>query len=81
VQHVRLPACIDPIRIHARLCERSVRTVLTRLERNRTTITFVLTARHTDDEIDQAVEALAIATHGGDRTTHASWGGGSGNGR
>ena len=81
VQHVRLPACIDPIRVHARLCERGVRTVLTRLESNRTTITFVLTARHTDAEIDQALEALAIATHGGNRTTHASWGGGSGNGR
>ena len=85
VQHVRLPACIDPIRVHEQLWTRGVRTVLSRKERagagraSEASIVFVLTARHADQEIDEALDALAKATHAG--MTQANWGGGSGNGR
>jgi 8-amino-7-oxononanoate synthase len=79
VQHLRLPVCTDPTRVHARLRKRGVQTVLSRVESARASIAFVLTARHADHEIDEALDALATATRTG--TTRAGWGGGSANGR
>jgi 8-amino-7-oxononanoate synthase len=78
VQHLRLPARMDPGALHGRLRARGVHAVLTRGDHHRARIGFVLTARHDDREIEYALASLRALTG---RATHAKWEGGSGNGR
>lgn len=79
VQHVRLPAPLDPVLLHRQLWDRGIHAVLSRgTDRGPARVSFVLTARHGDDEIDYALASLAELTG---RTTHPDWGGGSGNGK
>jgi 8-amino-7-oxononanoate synthase len=60
VQPLRLPAMADPRRVYEGLRNRGVQTVLSRGEHGgRARITFLLTARHQDSEIDYALASLA----------------------
>jgi 8-amino-7-oxononanoate synthase len=78
VQHVRLPARTDPVRLHAQLWRRGIHAVLSRGRgRNRARVGFLLTALHEDRDIDQALVSLKEQVG---RATDAKWGGGSGNG-
>ena len=79
VQHLRLPLRTDSASLHGRLRDRGIQTVLSRSgDHHRARIAFVLTARHGDGEIDQALASLRALTG---LTTHAHWEGGSGNGK
>lgn len=79
VQHLKLPRHAEPLVLHKQLRRRGVHTVLTGSGRGGPArIAFVLTARHENHEIDHALAHLAELTG---RTSFASWGGGSGNGK
>ena len=59
VQALRLPARVDPRKLYEGLGKRGVQTVLSRGDDGgRARVTFVLTARHRDSEIDQALASL-----------------------
>jgi 8-amino-7-oxononanoate synthase len=59
VQPLRLPSRTDPRMLYERLWERGIQTVLSRAAGgNRPRISFVLTARHEDTEIDHALASL-----------------------
>ncbi|MBZ4422185.1 aminotransferase class I/II-fold pyridoxal phosphate-dependent enzyme [Myxococcus sp. RHSTA-1-4] len=56
---------VDPRELHARLSQRGVRTVLQRSRCGpEVSVSFVFTARHGVEEVEQAVEALEEALHG-----------------
>jgi 8-amino-7-oxononanoate synthase len=79
VQHVRVPPRTDPFLLHRQLWKRNVRTVLTSSgDRGTVRLGFVMTARHHDNEIDQALASLAELIG---CTTPREWGGGSANGK
>jgi len=88
VQRVQLPARTDPLVVHALMRDRGVHTVLSRSgDRSAsgdagraTTISFVVTARHRDDEIDEALNVFTSAVRTTGRAACTSWGGGSGHG-
>ena len=78
VQALRLPATVDPRKLFEGLWKRGVHTVLSRGDDDgRARVTFVLTARHRDNEIDHALASLAELI-GNEAPTN--WRGGTGNG-
>jgi len=77
VQHVELPEHFDPKMIHRFLWDRGVQTVLTRggLDSG-ARIAFVLTARHTESEIDHALaclEELLARQPRAQKRSHLQW--------
>jgi 8-amino-7-oxononanoate synthase len=64
IQTVELPHALDPRLVYTQLLRQDVRAILRRTQQSRApAISFVLTARHTTDEIDDAVHKLAQALH------------------
>jgi 8-amino-7-oxononanoate synthase len=64
IQTVELPHALDPRLVYTQLLRQDVRAILRRIQQSRApAISFVLTARHTTDEIDDAVHKLAQALH------------------
>jgi 8-amino-7-oxononanoate synthase len=65
VQRLQFPPGVDPRRVHERLQQRGIRTVLQRSRCGpEVSVSFILTARHGAAELDQAVEGLVEAVHG-----------------
>jgi 8-amino-7-oxononanoate synthase len=62
VQSVNLPLEATPAEVHGRLLQRGVRALLHRMEGDANArISFVLTARHTAEEIDRAIDSISDA--------------------
>lgn len=59
-QPLRLPSA-TAVLVHSTLLQQGVRTVLQRNQKSGAQLTFVITARHTLHEIDEALESLAYA--------------------
>jgi 8-amino-7-oxononanoate synthase len=68
MQAIKSAAGLPLATLHHRLLERGVRTALSRGENGQPRITFLLTARHTPQEIDAAVSAI-IAVLAGPETS------------
>ncbi|RKG98764.1 pyridoxal phosphate-dependent aminotransferase family protein [Corallococcus carmarthensis] len=65
VQRLQFPPGVDPRKVHERLSQREIRTVLQRSRCGpEVSVSFILTARHRAAELDQAVEVLVEAVHG-----------------
>jgi len=60
VQGLTLVPSVDPVRVHARLLGQGVTAVLARGHRG-TRLSFLITARHRRDDLDQAAAALGVA--------------------
>lgn len=64
IQPLRLPSA-TAVRVHSTLLQRGVRTVLQRNSESGAQLTFLITARHTAPEMDEALENLAYALEAG----------------